>query len=127
VIRTVVMLGVVSAVLAASPAFAAPGAKLRGLDKVSGAAETFEAPLNTPVRFGKLEVLVRACTQSPPEEQRPESTAFLEITQAEAGTRGTETVEPGAKLFQGWMFASSPALNALEHPAYDVWVISCTS
>jgi hypothetical protein len=28
-------------------------------------------------------------------------------------------------LFSGWMFASSPALSALEHPVYDVWVIDC--
>jgi hypothetical protein len=29
------------------------------------------------------------------------------------------------RIFAGWMFASSPALNALEHPVYDVWVIDC--
>lgn len=31
----------------------------------------------------------------------------------------------GTNIFRGWMFASSPALNALEHPVYDVWVIDC--
>jgi len=31
----------------------------------------------------------------------------------------------GDKIFSGWMFASSPALNPLEHPVYDVWVIGC--
>ena len=31
----------------------------------------------------------------------------------------------GENIFRGWMFASSPALNALEHPVYDVWVIDC--
>lgn len=31
----------------------------------------------------------------------------------------------GDNIFRGWMFASSPALNALEHPVYDVWVIDC--
>lgn len=31
----------------------------------------------------------------------------------------------GEKIFSGWMFASSPALNPLEHPVYDVWVIGC--
>ncbi|MEX6633590.1 DUF2155 domain-containing protein [Hyphococcus lacteus] len=31
----------------------------------------------------------------------------------------------GINIFRGWMFASSPALNALEHPVYDVWVIDC--
>ncbi len=33
----------------------------------------------------------------------------------------------GVNIFRGWMFASSPALNALEHPVYDVWVINCTT
>jgi hypothetical protein len=28
-------------------------------------------------------------------------------------------------LFAGWMFASSPAVSALEHPVYDIWVIDC--
>ena len=30
-----------------------------------------------------------------------------------------------APLFSGWMLASSPALSALDHPRYDVWVLSC--
>ena len=29
------------------------------------------------------------------------------------------------KVFSGWMRASSPSLNGLQHPLYDVWVISC--
>lgn len=31
----------------------------------------------------------------------------------------------GVNIFRGWMFASTPSLNALEHPVYDVWVIDC--
>ena len=27
--------------------------------------------------------------------------------------------------FSGWMFASSPALSAMEHPVYDLWVLDC--
>lgn len=33
----------------------------------------------------------------------------------------------GINIFRGWMFASSPALNPLEHPVYDVWVIDCNT
>ena len=33
--------------------------------------------------------------------------------------------EQAVRTFTGWMFASSPALNALEHPVYDVWVLDC--
>ena len=36
-----------------------------------------------------------------------------------------EEVSEGAKVFSGWMFASSPGLNPLEHAVYDVWVIDC--
>lgn len=119
-------LGCLVASLLITSAVAAPGAKLRGLDKVSGVAHDFNAPLNSPVRFGKLEVRVRACQQTPPEEQRPETSAFLEIKQAEA-TKAAGGIAAGKMVFEGWMFASNPALNALEHPTYDVWVISCTN
>lgn len=106
-------------------ASATPGAKLRGLDKVSGQARDFLAPINATVKFGELEVTVRACAQTPPEEQPPEASAYVEVRQTKpvpgAGEEGRGVV------FQGWMFASSPALNAMEHPSYDIWVISCTS
>jgi hypothetical protein len=31
------------------------------------------------------------------------------------------------RIFSGWMFGSSPALNPLEHPVYDVWVLDCVN
>lgn len=33
----------------------------------------------------------------------------------------------GINIFRGWMFASTPALNPLEHAVYDVWVIDCNT
>lgn len=92
-------------------------AELRGLDKVTARISAIEAPIDQPVRFGTLEIVVRACTKRPPEEP-PEVSAFLEITDLRPGS-------DTAKVFSGWMFASSPALNALENPVYDVWVIDC--
>jgi hypothetical protein len=69
------------------------------------------------VHFGTLEIIVRTCHKLPPEET-PETAAFLDIWEVKNG-------EAAAPLFRGWMFASSPALSALEHPVYDVWVIDC--
>ncbi len=92
-------------------------ATLRILDKVTARVVTVDAVLDQPVSFGALRIVVRACRKAPPEE-RPESTAFLEINDARAG-------RPIEALFRGWMFASSPGLHALEHPIYDVWVIDC--
>lgn len=113
------VLPVASAALAALPAHAIPGdiAVLQGLDKITARISTFEAPLNEPVRFGSLEIVARACDKKPPEET-PESTAFLEIVDVRPDS-------PAVELFKGWMFASSPAVSALEHPVYDVWVVDC--
>ena len=90
---------------------------LQGLDKVSGRVMTIEAPVGTPVHFGTLEIIVRTCRKRPPEDF-PESAAFLDIWEIRTG-------EAAASLFRGWMFASSPALSALEHPVYDIWVLDC--
>ncbi len=93
------------------------GAVLQGLDKVTATVTVFTAPLDTVVRFGTLDITVRACQKAPPTEP-PEKVAFLEIDE-------TNTNVGAARLYSGWMFASSPALAALEHPVYDVWVIDC--
>ena len=90
---------------------------LQGLDKVTARVHTFEAPLDSTIRFGTLEIIARRCDKRPPEET-PESAAFLDILEVRQG-------EPTVTLFRGWMFASSPALSALEHPVYDVWVLDC--
>ncbi len=92
-------------------------AVLQGLNKVTARVSALEAPVDRPVRFGTLEMTVRACHKAPPEEP-PESAAFLEIRDVKPG-------EAPVELFSGWMFASSPALSALEHPVYDIWVLDC--
>jgi hypothetical protein len=28
-------------------------------------------------------------------------------------------------VFRGWMFASAPAVSAMDHPVYDIWVVDC--
>ncbi len=93
------------------------GAVLQGLDKVTARISTFEAGFDQPVAFGSLIIRVRACHRTPPTEA-PESTAFVEIE---------DSRHPGddPSVFTGWMFASSPAIAALEHPVYDVWVVDC--
>ena len=90
---------------------------MQGLDKVTARVSTFEATIDELVSFGALRIVVRKCERTRPEEP-PESSAFLDIYEARPG-------EPPVDLFHGWMFASSPALSALEHPVYDVWVLEC--
>ena len=107
----------------AVPAFAEmiaqPVALLQGLDKITARVSKFEAPVDASVRFGTLSIRVRDCEKSPPEDP-PESAAFLEIDELRPG-------EDRVRVFSGWMFASSPALSALQNPVYDVNVLDCRS
>jgi len=102
----------------------APGSivVLRGLDKVTARTRDFEVPIGEEVSFGALAVTARYCRKRPPEEP-PEVFAFLEIVDRRTDGFGVET--DGEAIFSGWMMASSPALNPLEHGVYDIWVIDC--
>ena len=106
------------------------GATLRSLDKITGRAEDQKIGLGEEIQFGGLNIRLRACYQSRPEDT-PESAAFLEIEDRRVAavieaSQGSEDVgDP--MVFSGWMYASSPGLNALEHPVYDVWVIKCNA
>lgn len=94
-----------------------PAAKLQWLDKVTARTSTFTMKVGETKAMSSLRITLRACRENPPIET-PESAAFLEVTEIKPG----EQAEP---VFSGWMFASSPALSAMENPIYDVWVLGC--
>jgi hypothetical protein len=105
--------------LSALPAAADPADTviLETLDKISARVSRVEVPVGTTITFGSLKITPRHCDKRPPEET-PESSVFIEIVE--------ELPDEQPKLeFSGWMFASSPALSALDHPVYDVWVVDC--
>ncbi len=105
--------------LATSPAHAIQmeEAVLQGLDKITARISTIKVAVGETVNFGSLQITLRACDKKPPEET-PESAAFLQIVEQKQG-------EQPVTRFSGWMFASSPALSAMEHPVYDLWVLDC--
>jgi hypothetical protein len=90
---------------------------LGGLDKVTARVQNVAGPVGQPMKFGSLEIVARSCTTHPPEEP-PENAAFLEVFEQQPGKQRM-------KLFSGWMFSSTPALSALDHPVYDIWVLRC--
>jgi len=92
-------------------------AEFAGLDKITGRTIKFDAGIGETVQFGALQVTARACYTRPPTE--PTNTdAFVEVD--EVTLQGEIR-----RIFTGWMFASSPGLNAVEHPIYDVWLTGC--
>jgi hypothetical protein len=90
---------------------------LRGLDKITGRPTDIAAPLGHPVQFATLTITARFCYSTPASET-PETAAFVQIEDH----RPDQTAR---RIFSGWMYGSSPGLNAVEHPLYDVWVITC--
>ena len=90
---------------------------LRGLDKITGRPTNIFAPVGVAVRFATLTITAKYCYSTPPSEP-PETTAFIEVVDHRPDQAQRE-------VFSGWMLASSPSLNGLQHPLYDLWVISC--
>lgn len=112
-------LGIVQALpaSAAVPSEDRSVAVLRALDKITARVEELSIPVERPLKFGTLIITVHACRVTPPEET-PEAAAFLDVQEMKPGSGESN-------VFRGWMFASSPALSAMEHPVYDLWVIGC--
>jgi hypothetical protein len=108
-----------SLALLSSPAAAIPmdTVLLQGLDKITARVSEIKVPVGGTVTFGALQITARACDKHPPEEA-PEAAAFLEVVEVKPD-------EKPVQRFSGWMFASSPALSALEHPVYDLIVLDC--
>lgn len=92
------------------------GVMLKGLDKVSGEVADVTLAVGDTAAVGRIDVTLGEC-RYPEDNPTGEGYAWLTIRD-----RARDTL-----LFDGWMVASSPALNALDHPRYDVWVIRCTT
>lgn len=91
------------------------GAVLRGLDKVGGDVVDLKLENGESATLGRLTVRLGECRYP---EGDPAADAFAFVAVEEKGR-----TDP---VFQGWMVGSSPALNAMEHARYDVWVLRCT-
>jgi hypothetical protein len=89
---------------------------LRWLDKLTGEVADIELLLGQEAVSGRLTIRLDACRYP---ADNPTSDAQAHLTIRDAGV-----AQP---VFEGWMVASSPALSALDHPRYDVWVLRCVT
>jgi len=94
-----------------------PVAEFAGIDKITGRITTFDVYVNETVQFGALQVTPKIC-YSRDEAEAQKIDAFIEIDEITLDRKIR-------RIFSGWMFADSPALNAVEHPIYDVWLTNC--
>jgi len=101
-----------------------PVALVQAIDKTTAETMQFEVEVGgRPVRFSKnLIFKVRACEVTGANEVTEDAIAYLEIG---VQPRSVQPSNEARQVFKGWMFASSPSLNGLEHPLYDAWVVGC--
>ena len=95
------------------------GAKFNALDKITARIKKIEIYLNEEQVLGSLTIILKSCQNRPP-DFLPESAAYVEIYD-----NLNQTFNDNNLIFSGWMFSSSPAISALEHPVYDISLISC--
>lgn len=94
------------------------GVVLRALDKMTGKTRTHGLAVGEVKRIERLRVRLDGC-RAPGDGDSHGTIAYLNIWDTK--------LEDADPVFTGWMFAESPALSALDHPRYDLWVISCTT
>lgn len=115
--------------VAAKPTEAAKRARydvavIQALDKVSAESMRFEAAVGKPVRYKNLVFTVKACERSAADEAVEDSIAHVTV-ESQPRTAPGKPTPPPRQAFRGWMYASSPGLNPLQHPVYDAWLITC--
>lgn len=102
---------------------------LRALDKVTASTQDFTVTVGDTLQYGSLTIDVKHCEKRPPEDI-PETYAFLQIFDVPPVVKTKKTPNPDAssekiKVFSGWMLGSDPAVSALDHRVYDIWVLDC--
>jgi hypothetical protein len=120
IVRPLLVAAVLACAAGATSAqpIANPVATFAGLDKITGRITRFDVYIDETVLFGALEMTPRACYDRPASDTLQRSSVFLEVDQRSLD--GT-----AERIFTGWMFADAPALNAVDHAVYDVWLIEC--
>lgn len=112
-----VALAILAPATALATTIANPVAEFAGLDKITGRIINFDVYIGETVQFGALQITPKVCYTRPPNETQRTST-FVEVDQVTLRA----TVR---RLFTGWMFAEAPALSAIDHAVYDIWLVGC--
>ena len=106
----------IAAPVAAQQVVSGAGGEVRVLDRLTGAVTDLMMRNGESQSVGALSIMLGDC-RYPPENVAGDGYAKLVI-------HFREGVTP---IFSGWMLSASPALNALDHPRYDVWLLRCTT
>ena len=91
---------------------------LKALDKITAKTSEIRLAVGEKKFFGALEIKALKCQLSENNESA-DTVAYLQVK--DLSSKDNNQVF----LFNGWTFASSPTLQSIDHPVYDLWVTSC--
>lgn len=89
------------------------------LNKRNGLVRELEMKPGESARVGRAIVRLRACEQTAPWEDPPETGAFVQLTVQD------QRDNKWYRVFSGWIFKERPERNVIQHPIFDVYVKSC--
>ena len=92
--------------------------KIRALDKITAKTSDFRLAVGEKKFFGALEIKALKCQMSEGADVS-DTVAYLQVKDLSAKDNNQ------VFLFNGWTFASSPTLQSIDHPVYDLWITSC--
>ena len=91
---------------------------LKALDKITAKTSAIRLEVGEKKIFGSLEIKALKCQLSVG-ENATDTVAYLQVKDLSA--KDNDQVF----LFNGWTFKSSPTLQSIDHPIYDLWITSC--
>ena len=91
---------------------------LKALDKITAKTSTFRLAVGEKKFFGPLEIKALKCQLSE-NNDAIDTVAYLQVKDLSAKDNNQ------VFLFNGWTFASSPTLQSIDHPVYDLWITGC--
>ena len=91
---------------------------LTALDKITAKTSSIKLAVGDKKFFGSLEIKALKCQLSEVSDTS-DAVAYLQVKDLSAKDNNQ------VFLFNGWTFASSPTLQSIDHPVYDLWVTGC--
>ena len=91
---------------------------LTALNKITAKTSSLRLAIGENSFFGPLEIKALKCQLSQT-ESAPDTIAYIQVKDL-SNKRNDQVF-----IFNGWTFASSPTLQSIDHPVYDLWITSC--
>ena len=91
---------------------------LKALDKITAKTSAIRLAVGEKEFFGPLEIKALKCQLSENKDST-DTVAYLQVRDLSAKDNNQ------VFLFNGWTFASSPTLQSIDHPIFDLWIIGC--